>query len=89
MKFDSYKDFIFRINFTNGLYVKHKDEGDKSLKIFVGFGNNSVLVKGLMRRRFWWQIVDKMSEDVNFVWTQLKVSEFFKGQIHSKIKVKH
>jgi hypothetical protein len=23
-KFDNYKDFIFRVNFTNGLYVKSK-----------------------------------------------------------------
>jgi len=46
----------------------------------VGFGNNSALIKGIMRRRFWWQITDKISEDTNFVWTQLKIAEFFKGQ---------
>jgi len=33
-----------------------------------------------MRRRFWWQITDKITDDTNFVWTQLKVSDFFKTQ---------
>lgn len=61
-KFDKYKDFIFRINFTNGVYVKYRDENDKSLKIFVGFGNNSAIIKGIMRRRVWWQMTDKMTD---------------------------
>jgi len=33
-----------------------------------------------MRRRFWWQLVDKISPDVNFVWTQLKINDFVKSQ---------
>lgn len=35
-----------------------------------------------MKRRFWWNIVDKISDDVNFVWTQLKVPNIFKAQLH-------
>ncbi len=41
-----------------------------------------------MRRRFWWQLVDKLSDDVNFVWTQLKVSDYFKKQPKKNIKFK-
>ena len=89
LKFDNYKDFIFRVNFTNGLYVKSKQQYEKPLKVFVGFGNNSALVKGIMRRRFWWQLVDKITEDTNFVWSQLKLAEYIKGQNRSLLKVKY
>ena len=34
-----------------------------------------------MKRRFWWQITeDKNSMDVNFIWTQLRVNEYFDRQ---------
>jgi hypothetical protein len=54
----------------------------------VGFGNNSAIIKGILRRRFWWQIVDKVTEDTNFVWTQLKISDFLKKQPNNQIKIK-
>jgi hypothetical protein len=31
-----------------------------------------MLIKSLIKRRFWWTIVDKPTEDVNFIWNQLK-----------------
>ena len=72
IKMENYWDFIFRINFTNGLYACAREE-DKNVKFYVGFGNNAALIKGIIRRRCWWQITDKI-DDANFVWTQLKVS---------------
>ena len=42
-----------------------------------------------MRRRFWWQLVDKITEDTNFVWSQLKLAEYIKGQNRSLLKVKY
>jgi|JI10StandDraft_1071094.scaffolds.fasta_scaffold1720669_1 hypothetical protein len=83
---DAYWDFLFRVNFTNGLYVCSRDEGEKLLKFYVGFGNNSALVKGVMRRRPWWQLVDKSTDDINFAWTQLKISDFFKSQRKNKTR---
>lgn len=80
-KFENYKDFLWKINFTNGLYAKSREEGEKTFKVFVGYGNNSPLIKGIMRRRYWWQLVDKISEDTNFVWTQLKSKEYYVLQI--------
>jgi hypothetical protein len=41
-----------------------------------------------MRRRFWWQLADKMSDDVNFVWTQLKISDYFKKQPKNMVRLK-
>ena len=77
-KMENYWDFIFRINFTNDLYVCARDE-EKTLKCFVGFGNNAAIIKGVMRRRFWWTITDKI-EEAHFAWTQLKVEDLFKRQ---------
>ena len=79
-KFEAYKDFLWKINFSNGLYVKIKEEIDFPYKLYVGPGNNCLLIKGIMRRRFWWQIVDKPTDDTNFLWSQLKSSDFFKIQ---------
>lgn len=58
------------------------------MKFFVGFGNNSAIIKGIMHRRYWWQLVDKISDDTNFVWTQLKVGDYFKKQSRNNIKFK-
>lgn len=87
-KFDIYRDFIFRVNFTNGLYVRNREENERQPKFFVGFGNNSALIKGIMRRRFWWQIVDKITDDTNFIWTQLKIADVFKKQSRSITKIR-
>lgn len=48
--------------------------------MYVGRGNNCQLIRGLLKRRFWWTFVDKLTDDVNFVWTQLKVPEFYDRQ---------
>lgn len=40
-----------------------------------------MLVKELMKRRFWWVIVEeKNGQDLQFMWTQIKVGEFFGKQ---------
>jgi hypothetical protein len=41
-----------------------------------------------MRRRFWWQLVEKISDDTNFAWTQLKVSDYFKKQKRNICKLR-
>jgi len=58
-KLDNLWDFIFRINFSNGLYVCIREE-DRPLKCYVGFGNNAGIVKGVLRRRYWWTFTDKI-----------------------------
>lgn len=45
-----------------------------------------MLIRELMKRRFWWQIVeDRNNWDVNFVWTQLKVQDYFNKQKSSPV----
>lgn len=45
-------------------------------KYYVGVGNNSLLVKTLMKRRFWWVQEDDYRK-ANFAWTQLKINYFY------------
>jgi hypothetical protein len=47
---------------------------DKRYRAWIGAGNNGMLIKELLKRRFWWQIVDERNIDINFVWTQLKIA---------------
>ena len=34
----------------------------RKYKAFVGFGNNSSMIKGLLKRRFWWTITDDCND---------------------------
>jgi hypothetical protein len=77
-KIGLYRDFLWKINYSNGLLVEPQQ--DYQYKVYVGRGNNRQLIRALLKRRFWWTFVDKLSDDVNLVWTQLKVSEFYEKQ---------
>jgi hypothetical protein len=50
-----YHDFLWKINYSNGLYIKPSDP-DIVYKAYVGPGNNSNLIKSILRRRFLWTI---------------------------------
>lgn len=74
-KLKSYLDFLFKINFSNHIYVSldlHDDAANSiKYKAYIGKGNNSLLIKGLLKRRFWWEIVQSNDqEDLHFCWTQ-------------------
>jgi hypothetical protein len=48
-------------------------------KYYIGPGNNSLLIKSLMKRRFWW-VQEDDPKKANFVWTQLKLNSYYKFQ---------
>ena len=52
---------------------------DTKVKVFVGKGNNSQLVRSLIKRRGWWSFTEKW-EEANFVWTQLKINNYIAMQ---------
>ena len=57
-KITSYIEFLYKINFSNCLYADLSLSQPKlSYRIKVGKGNNGALVKSLLRRRFWLDIV--------------------------------
>lgn len=39
-----------------------------------------MLIKGLIKRRFWWTFADRVDEGVHFLWTQLKNNDYIKNQ---------
>lgn len=41
---------------------------------FVGSGNNSNLIRSILRKRSWWSETNSMSK-ANLVWSQLKIPE--------------
>ena len=71
---------MWKINFSNGVYLDPELNLKKPYKVYIGGGNNSLLIKSLFKRRFWWTIVDSISDDTNFIWTQLKVPSVFRIQ---------
>jgi hypothetical protein len=54
-------------------------EYDSKVKYFVGGGNNCNLIKGIMKRRPWFQLTDK-AQDAQFVWTQIKLPAVLQSQ---------
>ena len=55
------------MNLSNYLFVSAQAGG--IFKAYVGKGNNGLLVRGIIKSRWWWQMVDKDDPAVNFVWT--------------------
>jgi hypothetical protein len=45
----------------------------------VALGNNSTLIKELLKKRPWWTIVETFdASSLNFAWSQLRIKEYFK-----------
>ena len=74
-----YRDLLWKVNYTNSLYVEVPMEYEHRLKVFVGKGNNSCMVSGLISRRHWYAFTDRV-EEANFIWSQLKILQFYKKQ---------
>jgi hypothetical protein len=67
------------VAFSNENVLVIPEEYREKVKFYVGGGNNSNLIKGLMKRRTWFQLTDKVQE-AQFAWTQIKVPSIFASQ---------
>lgn len=67
---------MWQVAYSNGLIVEPVEEYETKVKIYIGPGNNSNLIKGIMRRRPWWTLTNDAKE-ATFVWTQIKVQSLF------------
>lgn len=48
--------------------------------MFVGKGNNAMLVRTLFKSRYWWLLHHEAEIDkVNFIWTQCRKAEIMKS----------
>lgn len=61
------------------MFVEPPLEYEHRLKVYVGKGNNSCMVTGLISRRPWFAFTDRI-EEAHFAWTQLKQLSFLKKQ---------
>jgi hypothetical protein len=77
-----YKEFLLKINQTNGITISFPKSSFTPYKYYIGRGNNSMLVRACLKTRFWWSMGD-FDEwvDYNFIWTQWK-----SNKVISKIK---
>lgn len=82
LKIRSYREFLFMLNLAHRIYdpIILKDSGtfkpENRYKFYLGKGNNYLLVKSLLQRRFWWT-VEEDPKKANFAWTQLKLNYFY------------
>ena len=84
-KIDAYLDFLYKVNFSNMIYVDLRllEDSHEHLprpRVFVGRGNNCKLIKSLIKRRFWLDIVDD-SKGANIYWTQSKLKNIHATQV--------
>lgn len=77
-KLTSYIKFLFKINFSNGIYsdLSLSNPG-KTYKVKIGKGNNCELIEMLIKRRFWLETDNslqpgstKEENKISFIWTQ-------------------
>lgn len=84
-KLKSYLDFLFKINYSNNIYVSLQlvslDDTinvniSHKYKVYVGQGNNALLIKSLLKRRQWIHVVDNIDQDgIQFFWTQNRANQ--------------
>lgn len=57
----SYTDFLYKMQYAHNIYInldlrsEELSAKGRRVKYFMGPGNNSAMVRGLLRRRYWWQ----------------------------------
>ena len=89
-KIFTYRELIFLVNFAHKVFdpltlietislAKTQRNSIAKYSYYVGSGNNSMLIRVLMKRRPWWYQV-KQIENANFVWTQLKIASIHRSQ---------
>ena len=68
-----YRAFLTKINKSNNHSQTFPVASFMPYKYYIGRGNNSILVRGALKTRFWWSMGDFDGwEEYNFMWTQWK-----------------
>lgn len=85
-KIRNYLEFLFKVNFSNSIYANLDIRYEEATsyprcKAYIGQGNNALLVKSILKRRFWWEIASTQDEPgINFYWTQGRLDHILAGQ---------
>jgi len=80
-KLEVYKEFMAKMNLSYNLYVRLSPEkAFVPYKFSIGKGNNHMLLRQLMKNRWWWKETDsKNPKEINFLWTQWRNKKFFES----------
>lgn len=80
-------EFLFTVNLSNAIIVKNTEQA--TYKAFIDKGNNGLLLKSIVKRRWWWHLVDE-ADTCNLLWTEWTNREFVEkmgqGQVEEKEK---
>ena len=74
----NFLDYLYKVNFSHGIYINLKlrsvdAEGNlHRYKVYVSKGNNSLLIKELFKRRFWYEVVGSF-EECQIYWSQSRL----------------
>ena len=87
-KIHSFMQFVNILNYSNNIPIKSITLSDKyngqKMKVFVGHGNNRYLILALLKRRFWFEIVNKITSETKFIWTQNSIKDVHSIQRRKK-----
>jgi tubulin--tyrosine ligase len=64
---------LFTINLSNRLFTHNKKQ--ITFKAYIDKGNNGLLLKSIVKRRWWWHLVDEI-DSCNLLWTEWNLKEF-------------
>jgi tubulin monoglycylase TTLL3/8 len=68
-----YRCFINKVNMSNNICVTSPVKMTiPAYVVYVGKGNNSLLLRNAFKLRWWWSESETAVEGVNMVWTQLR-----------------
>lgn len=68
------------INESNGVII---ERSPGHVKFYVNRGNNGMLVRSIMKKRYWWTMLDREDvEECHVIWTQWR-----KNKIINKLKM--
>lgn len=80
LKEKHYRLFLTKIQKSNNAVVPFPTASFNPYKYYIGRGNNSILVRGALKQRFWWSMGDFDTwEDYHFMWTQWKSNRIING----------
>lgn len=85
MRLANYREFVLTLYYCNSVYVDmvfplRLDASDTKVEVFVGSGNNSALVKRLLKKRWWLYTAESIGANTMFVWTQIKHKGYVMSQ---------
>jgi hypothetical protein len=65
----SFLEFLWKNQFAHGIYINLELKNDeltarpRKLKAYVALGNNGAMIRGLIKRRFWWTLAEERTPD--------------------------